>query len=104
MESMAKDEEFECRVEALMNIGVREKPVYPGNKSSGLQVHKGNAYTCTQKEVFEHYVCEEDKPYSITFYRLKSGQGWIHDFNPANPSEKSLKLVDEQLQKINSQA
>eukprot|EP00463_Aulacantha_scolymantha_P006516 TRINITY_DN8192_c0_g1_i1.p1 TRINITY_DN8192_c0_g1~~TRINITY_DN8192_c0_g1_i1.p1 ORF type:complete len:124 (+),score=14.10 TRINITY_DN8192_c0_g1_i1:43-372(+) len=76
-------------------VRLRESAVYPGKSTNNI-VYRGDVLPYDEKNVYKY------KEYSITFYRLIDGSGWIHNFNSTFPSalnatielEPTFKKID----------
>ena len=38
-------------------------------------------------------ITHEDKAYSVGFFELADGSGWVHDFNPDMPKKRYVKIL-----------
>merc|ERR1711907_896414 len=81
-------------IHAQLHIAIRKEPALPGIRT-GLQISEGKKAECIESKEIQ-YVHTDGRTYPVTFHRLKNGTGWIHDFNPKNPGEASILLVDTQ--------
>lgn len=72
-------------------VGIRREPVYPGERAvEGLRAGEVIAFTETATFQYSH---SDGKSYTITFYRLADGRGWVHDFDPKKPEQSALTII-----------
>jgi len=74
----------EGKVRLLYSGGsaVRVAPVYPGDRTSET-VGCGEIVTVSEFKTYTY--ASPDGPHDMQFYKLASGSGWIHDYNPESP-------------------
>jgi hypothetical protein len=70
------------------DIGIRTAAAYPGVRTGDL-VKPNETLPFTASSILDH-THTDGKVYSITFYQLADGRGWIHDFDPTNFDRRSL--------------
>jgi len=69
----------------LFGADVRRSAAYPGVRTSD-SVAAGEAASFIQSEAVQHEH-GDGQLYSINFYKLADGRGWVHDFNSDDPSQ-----------------
>jgi hypothetical protein len=69
-------------------IGIRRAAAYPG-EHTGDKVKHNEILPYTSSSMLD-YTHTDGNVYSITFYRLADGRGWIHDFNIVKPDTTTL--------------
>lgn len=73
-------------------IALRKDPEFPGKKT-GQTVKKGTKVPYSEEAELQFDY--KGSTYTVMMYRLATGEGWIHDFNPANPGEPGvMELTD----------
>eukprot|EP00463_Aulacantha_scolymantha_P003417 TRINITY_DN4284_c0_g1_i1.p1 TRINITY_DN4284_c0_g1~~TRINITY_DN4284_c0_g1_i1.p1 ORF type:complete len:255 (-),score=32.83 TRINITY_DN4284_c0_g1_i1:52-816(-) len=71
-------------------ISIRKHPIYPGERV-GINVKKNEIISYNEKKKFRY------RSYSITFYKLSDGRGWIHNFNPRAPNALDGIIEDKNM-------
>ncbi len=62
-----------------LHSAIRTAPAYPGERTDQyVEVGDAFAFTSTQTVTHAH---SDGHEYTITFYQLADGRGWVHDFN-----------------------
>lgn len=89
------DQEFLVRIKH--NVAIRKTPAFPGMRT-GSYAKKGQDLRCDNTKESQ-YTHTDEKTYTITFYRLSDGRGWLHNFNPANPGGGGILQVLERKSK-----
>ncbi len=69
-------------------MDIHETPEYPG-KIRGPRFREAFAYTESKAVQHNH----EGRDVTITFYRLASQRGWVHDFSPERPTKKQMSTI-----------
>lgn len=74
-------EKVQTKIKILYSPGtdIRVDPIYPGTKTGG-SVPCGTSHAYTEKRMF-HF-----NNVNISFYKLEGNRGWVHNYNPKNPS------------------
>ena len=47
-------------------------------------------FTSKRNVLYQH---SDGRPYTVCFYELADGRGWVHDFHPRTPGARALAEV-----------
>jgi hypothetical protein len=73
------------------SAGIRVAPSYPGERT-GAAICSGEIFSVRSTSSFSH-THTDDKTYTIEFYELSDGRGWVHDFSDDALGQHFIKFV-----------
>lgn len=79
---------YECIIKE--GIAVRKAPVYPGDKTLAVITHNQKFLVASSVAVNHTH---NDKVYSIIFYEIADGSGWVHNFSTIEPEKPTVVLA-----------
>ncbi len=71
------------------SVDIFDVPEYPGKSDRRLNDPTYFAFTESKELLYTH----EGQAETIIFYRLADERGWVHDFDPCNLGEKTIRLA-----------